>query len=1383
MSFNYESSRRSEVDETSEAEVNNEQLSETEEVDDNYDDCALDEARDGGDYKTSAQELEDAEDDYEDCELKVENMEQEHPELEEDDDDDYSDCDKSSDRYVAEVTYTTDGSISEVEADEELKEAYHECDDPEDMQELKENANESEHIEVKDAELVEKPENGEADELTEEEYEAAQEELDEAEEELKEAEENIEESEEKLEESQETEEKSEQTEEIQESEETEEADEDVDEDTPEVDEIGSEDEEDDDEGSEGTENIDSESDEDDEPEKLDEMGDEEEIEASDLDKKDVSQKVSERVEDKTETELSDETKEQIEEETSEEIDAKADGETISKEEINEIVDEKAQEHSEDIEEQSQNIDEKIENNAEEAAYDDELTEEEAQEQVAENVKAETVEENAETEDELADEQVEQMVEEKSEAIEQTLEDEKEDKENAEAVEEIANEMDENQAERKAEKADKSLSDRLDDLIKNENATPEEIENLREESDAQLQSMMDEKNKIEDERKEKFNRVCELKKGTPEYQKALEEHNDLQDKSAKLSEQIVKMKTQQVMLDRKKQNLREAQIEKGSRAINDSATTLKEADKLQERYEDNYYESNPDKEKLKSIRDDSRTTILDLNSEKQSIKQAMDAKMDEIAEYVSSNNMSRYDTSHDARYQRMSAEYAAMKESYDKVNYTILRLDENNKAMTEEIGDSYVSMAEMPPVSEVAEVNEGADVPGETDYFIDETEARETLSAFRQDSWEKLSVQEQKQAVAKLANYNAKILGVQDKPRIVYYNVEDPTDFGGYSAQKNTIYINEFNMNDATETADTISHEYRHKYQHERAEKLENERDLEFKEGFDNYIRPEDDYRGYKDQLVEADARAYAQVIKDKINSYSEEADGPEMTYTKREGFEDSNAEENPEKGAVFEKVDVEDLPEDFRKKDVDEYQERLTPKEIEEIKAIVGPHYENGKEIAQDVEEFKTYKEHHDYINGHIEKVRSKSLEAADTLSEHFKENDYGGLYSPNIDRRTLEITALYHDTGMDGNLSPEEFKKAKEEYNNNPENRRKYVEKYLKNAKKEAAVQGTIFDINDATIRANKDFEENGFGKTIRPNHSLESAIHALRDRENISKYGANADQVALNCLLHSKSNSGLKNIHSEKDWHKAVERLEKRVNEFNKTHPNEQIKFDSSFLINEDGKFNQEKLKEMRSEALALRIGDANGHDSKSKTSQNGTTLEFDLNDYERHKLKYSKETIEKIAKANPEGRLDEVRGSKVYVDGKEITEMDDKSGLSRAFALGEGNFKSMSYEIVDNTPCEVIELENSDAYPLSTQFCIEERIQELNTAKIEEDKIPERLPGMTDEQYEEKKKELVNLTPKINTKVIINLPNASKLSQASYQRFAANIKRKYDIDVEVR
>ena len=54
------------------------------------------------------------------------------------------------------------------------------------------------------------------------------------------------------------------------------------------------------------------------------------------------------------------------------------------------------------------------------------------------------------------------------------------------------------------------------------------------------------------------------------------------------------------------------------------------------------------------------------------------------------------------------------------------------------------------------------------------------------------------------------------------------------------------MGDATETADTIAHESRHCWQHERADNPQTGQDQQFKENFDNYIRPEDDFRAYKD---------------------------------------------------------------------------------------------------------------------------------------------------------------------------------------------------------------------------------------------------------------------------------------------------------------------------------------------------------------------------------------------------------------------------------------------------------------------------------------------------------------------------------------------------------
>jgi len=700
-------------------------------------------------------------------------------------------------------------------------------------------------------------------------------------------------------------------------------------------------------------------------------------------------------------------------------------------------------------------------------------------------------------------------------------------------------------------------------------------------------------------------------------------------------------------------------------------------------------------------------------------------------------------------QQMSAEYNAMKESYDRIGYSIVKLDENNKAITEQLGDEYVSMVELPPSSRISEVNDGTDIPGETNYFIDEAKASEVLSPFKQENWEQLSIREQKQAVEKLADYNAEILGVEDKPRIIYYNAEDPCDFGGYSAKQNAIYINEYNMHDASETADTISHEYRHKYQHERAEKLETERDLEFKEGFDNYIRAEDDYQGYKEQLVESDARAYAQIVKDKISSCSEKGSENINFNGEQSALGSDYTKLNPEKGAVFEKVSVDELPDDFEQKDRIKYKEVLEAKELDELRSVASAHYENGRRLGIKVPEFNTYKEHHDIESGHIEKVRVKSLEAADTLEAHFSQNDYDGLYSPNIDRRTIEVMSIYHDTGMDGNVKAEDYEAERAAFVSDEVTREKYVVNFLAEKEKEAAEAGKSFDRLTEEKKANEKFEREGFENHFRPNHSLESAIHALRDRDSISKLGVNADEVALGCLVHSKSNSGLRNIASEDEWRVAVGRLQDRVDEFNQSHPDEQIRFDSSFLFNNDSSFNQEKLAEMRSEAIVLRIGDANGHDTNSRTSQNGKAIEFSLEE-----KAVMDELPSDFENGDYEAYFLEVQAADVKVDGTELNNANDPKGISRMFAVGEGNFQSLSCEIDDNrTIKQNFELCDGNAFPLSTQHCIKERLDEYKTAQP------------------------MNYTP------VVKLgKNCSYEVYKSYLAFADIIERDYNVRMEV-
>ena len=1443
MSFNLESGKNREINETPpEVKVDSEQLSETEETAENFDDCSLNEVQDSKGNEVNAESLEEAEESYDDCEAKMEEMEEKNPELA-DEDDDFNDCGKETDgQYVAEVTYTTDGEISQEEASAELQEAYNECDDPEDMQQLKENANENEHIEVHNAEVVERPENGDIDgEVSEEEYEQAQEELEEAQETLEaqqdaaqeyqedlenqinkqedkapegaedinnETSENTEETEdsgeveetteeaedsgeveettEEAEDSDEVEETTEETEDSDEVEETTEETEDSDEveetteeaeDSDEVEET-TEEAEDSDEVEETTEEADSEevdetadpSDEssedadengtsseaeetsdgveDVEADDVKQMDDDTDIEASNINEENVEEDISEKIEEETDTELSDETKEKIQDDISESIDNEAEDGKISAEETKEIIDDNVEENVDNIEEQKAAVDEKIDNRADEIVENEELTDEEAKEQISDEI-TESSNEN------LSDEEVEAIAEEKADDIDEAVEEKKDEKESVEAVEKTAEELENDQAEQSSEKEAKSLQERIDGAFDKDEVSADEINDLREENATELQSKIEEKEATEAELKSKFEEVLSKEKGSEEYKQALQEYNALQDQKADLSEQISAMEKQQDLLDKKSLELREAQIQKGAEAVAASAATIAGVDALQERYDQTYYDRKPDKSELANIREESCSTIKELTDEKDSIRRAMDAKMDEIAEYVTSNNMDRYDTAHDLRYQQLSAEYNAMKESYDRIGYSIVKLDENNKAISEHLGDEYVSMVELAPMSAISEVNEGNDVPGETNYFIDEAKASEILSPFKQEKWEQLSVQEQKQAIEKLADYNAEILGVEDKPRIVYYNAEDPCDYGGYSAKQNTIYINEYNMNDAAETADTISHEYRHKYQHERADKLETERDLEFKEGFDNYIRAEDDYRGYKEQLVESDARAYAQVVKEKIASYSD-VDTENNVSAEHSSLGTEFSKLNPEKGAVFEKVSVDELPEDFEQKDKSAYKEVLEAQELDELRSVAGVHYENGEAVwgKLGIQELESYKEHNDIENGHIEKVRVKSLEAADTLEAHFDKNDYDGLYSSNIDRRTIEVMSIYHDTGMDGNIKAENYEAERAAYISDEQIRAKYVADAVSKKEKAAIEAGEPFDRAAEVVKANEKFEREGFENHFRPNHSLESAIHALRDRENINRLDVSADEVALGCLVHSKSNSGLRNIASEDDWRVAVGRLQDRVDEFNQSHPDEQIHFDSSFLMNEDGSFKQDKLAEMRSEAIVLRIGDANGHDTNSRTSQTGKSIEFTLEEkVVSDELPSDFES--KFENGDYEAFFIEVQAADVKVDGTELNNANDPKGFSRMFAVGEGNFQSLNCEVDENgTIKQNFELCDGNAFPLSTQHCIEERLGEYKTAHP------------------------MNYTP------VVKLgSNCSDEVYKSYLEFADKIEREYNVRMEVK
>jgi len=148
--------------------------------------------------------------------------------------------------------------------------------------------------------------------------------------------------------------------------------------------------------------------------------------------------------------------------------------------------------------------------------------------------------------------------------------------------------------------------------------------------------------------------------------------------------------------------------------------------------------------------------------------------------------------------------------------------------------------------------------------VSEQQLDATLENFQGDKWGDLSLEEQKQSMTDLADYVATDTGNKNPPEIVFSGDMPDGTYGGYNPNTNTIEINQNMLDDSNEAADTITHEMWHAYQEQAANDPNNPRAQEYQEGFDNYISPEYDFEGYENQMVEAEAREYAQGFKDRL---------------------------------------------------------------------------------------------------------------------------------------------------------------------------------------------------------------------------------------------------------------------------------------------------------------------------------------------------------------------------------------------------------------------------------------------------------------------------------------------------------------------------------------
>ena len=155
-----------------------------------------------------------------------------------------------------------------------------------------------------------------------------------------------------------------------------------------------------------------------------------------------------------------------------------------------------------------------------------------------------------------------------------------------------------------------------------------------------------------------------------------------------------------------------------------------------------------------------------------------------------------------------------------------------------------------------------------DFELD-NEIQSVLARFDSEKWVKSSDGEKMAAINEFGTAIGKRLGLDEDPLIRFYDGPD-NSCGAYLPAENSIEINSNILFDAKEVIDTVAHEMRHAYQHQRAMCPETLQDKLYQLNFENYISPIPLADGkylfftdYQDQLVEAEARAFANIFTDK----------------------------------------------------------------------------------------------------------------------------------------------------------------------------------------------------------------------------------------------------------------------------------------------------------------------------------------------------------------------------------------------------------------------------------------------------------------------------------------------------------------------------------------
>ena len=118
----------------------------------------------------------------------------------------------------------------------------------------------------------------------------------------------------------------------------------------------------------------------------------------------------------------------------------------------------------------------------------------------------------------------------------------------------------------------------------------------------------------------------------------------------------------------------------------SFETASNAEELNKRFEDEFYKQGKhDKKEIGSIQADTTRLLNEIETQKASLDKAIQSTHEEIYEYVTEGNMSRFETERDSHYISMIEKYKSYQSQREKLDYYSTKLDDNNSRLAEITG--------------------------------------------------------------------------------------------------------------------------------------------------------------------------------------------------------------------------------------------------------------------------------------------------------------------------------------------------------------------------------------------------------------------------------------------------------------------------------------------------------------------------------------------------------------------------------------------------------------------------------------------------------------------------------------------------------------------------